>query len=300
MIDAAAFQELRPYLFAIAYRMLGSASDAEDVVQDAYLRAASGASNGIRSSKAYLATIVTRLCLDRLKSARAMREQYVGAWLPEPVLTAEGADVEGPAERHEWITLAFLTLLESLSPQERAVFLLREVFEYGYDEIARTVGLTPANCRQIFHRARGHVAGAPLSHARARPHQATVVERFKTALQAGDADAATALLAADVTLQADGGGKAPAARWPLAGQEQVARLLHGIIRAAARVRGEVDIVLHTAVVNAEPAVLIWLNGRLDTVFVCGVEEDRIARIFALRNPEKLRHLEASERHRLPH
>src|SRR5262249_18443918 len=150
--DAETFQSYRPLLFSIAYRMLSSASEADDVLQDAYLRFAATPREPIRSVKAYLSTIVTRLCLDRLKAARSVREQYLGPWLPEPILTVEGGlDMQRAAERHESITLAFLVLLEALTPQERAVFLLREVFEYEYSEIAEMLGLSAGNCRQLFH-----------------------------------------------------------------------------------------------------------------------------------------------------
>ena len=162
MTDTEAFQSYRPLLFSIAYRMLGSASEADDVLQDAYLRFAGAQSSGeeprVRSLKAYLSTIVTRLCLDRLKAARSVREQYLGPWLPEPVLTQED-DPQRDAELHESITMAFLVLREALTPQERAVFLLREVFEYEYAEIAEMLGVSPANCRQLFHRAKERVAG---------------------------------------------------------------------------------------------------------------------------------------------
>jgi RNA polymerase sigma-70 factor (ECF subfamily) len=292
MIDAADFQKLRPYLFSIAYRMLGSASDAEDVVQDAYLRAAGAELEEVRSMKAYMSTVVTRLSLDRLKSARAVREQYVGPWLPEPVLTVDGDEIERAVERYEGVTIAFLTLLESLSPQERAVFLLREVFDYEHSEIAEMLNLTPANCRQILHRAKTRMEKAKPGSEGPKPRQMDVVERFRTALQAGDAATATGLLAENVTWVADGGGKVPAAKVMLEGRDRVAALLEGLARAGTRLAAEATGHLETAAVNAEPGFLLWVNGRLDTVFVCSVVDDRIERVHAVRNPDKLRHLEA--------
>ena len=292
MIDAADFQKLRPYLFSIAYRMLGSASDAEDVVQDAYLRAAGAELEEVRSMKAYMSTVVTRLSLDRLKSARAVREQYVGPWLPEPLLTVDGDEIERAVERYEGVTIAFLTLLESLSPQERAVFLLREVFDYEHSEIAEMLELTPANCRQILHRAKTRMEKAEPRSERPKPRQMDVVERFMAALRTGDAAAATGLLAENVTWVADGGGKVPAAKVMLEGRDRVSALVEGLARAGARVLAEATVHLETTVVNAEPGILLWVNGRLDTVFVCSVVDDRIERVHAVRNPDKLRHLEA--------
>ena len=291
-MDAALFQELGPYLFSIAYRMLGSASDAEDMIQDAYLRA-HHAADDVRSEKAYLATIVTRLCLDRLKSARVTREEYVGPWLPEPILTGKENDPERATERYECVTLAFLTLLESLSPSERAVFVLREVFDYEHSEIADMLDLSQSNCRQILHRAKARIGRAQLREELPKPQERDVVDRFMAALEAGDAASATSLLAENVVWMADGGGKAPAAQVMLEGRDRVAALVEGIARAGVRVRAESTVLLRVAEVNREPAILLWVNGRLDIVFVCSVSDGRIERVHALRNPEKLRHLEVS-------
>jgi RNA polymerase sigma-70 factor (ECF subfamily) len=294
MIDVASFQAHRSHLFGIAYRMLGSASEAEDVLQDAWLRASAAPRTDIQSPRAWLGTIVTRLCLDRLKTARAQRETYVGPWLPEPILTAE-PDAERAVEQDEWVTLAFLTVLDSLAPQERAVFLLREVFDYDYAEIAGMLELTPANCRQLVHRAKGRIAGARPRRDRPRREELAVAERFMSALASGDADAAAALLTDEVTWRADGGGKVPAAKVTLTGRAHVGKLLHGLVRAGARLAATPGFRLHTAVVNAEPAVLVWVGERLDTVFVCSCEGERIAQVYAHRNPDKLRHLETALR-----
>lgn len=296
MTEAEAFQSYRPLLFSIAYRMLGSASEADDVLQDAYLRYAGAQSRGetpkqIRSLKAYLSTIVTRLCLDRLKAARAVREQYLGPWLPEPVLTQHD-DLEGDVERHESITLAFLVLLEALTPQERAVFLLREVFEYEYTEIGDVLGLSAANCRQLFHRAKQHVAEGRPRFRPAPERQRQLVERFLAATQRGDLQALTSMLAQDATFTADGGGKVPSARRPVHGRDAVAKLLIGLVRAAERVLQSAftDLRFDMTEVNGEPAVLLWLRDHLDTVFVYSLVDDQVAEIRALRNPDKLTYI----------
>ena len=258
-------------------------------------RVSSRAPRGRRSEveKAYLATIVTRLSLDRLKSARAVREEYVGPWLPEPILARPGVEPERAAERYESITLALLTLLEALSPSERAVFVLREVFDYEHSEIAEMLDLSPANSRQIFHRAKVLVEKARPHEESPKPQERQLVDRFMAALEAGDAASAAGLLAENVVWVADGGGKAPAAKVIIEGRDRVAALLEGIARAGVRVRAESTVHLRAAEVNREPAILLWVDGRLDTVFVCSVSDGRIERVDALRNPEKLRHLEES-------
>jgi RNA polymerase sigma-70 factor, ECF subfamily len=301
MTDAETFQSYRPLLFSIAYRMLGSGSEADDVLQDAYLRYAAAGSRGsegppteIRSLKAYLSTVVTRLCLDRLKAARATREQYLGPWLPEPVLTVDmAADPQGDAERHESITLAFLVLLEALTPQERAVFLLREVFEYEYPEIAEILGVSAANCRQLFHRAKEHIAeGRPrFRPAPERQHQ--LVERFLAATERGDIQALTSMLAQDVTFTADGGGKVPSARQPVHGRDAVAKLLIGLARNVEQALHVTFAELRFALadVNGEAALLLWVREHLDTVFVYSIADDQIAAIRVIRNPDKLSYIQ---------
>lgn len=293
MTNADSFEIHRAYLFAVAYRMLGSASEAEDVVQDAYLRYAGVARDDIRSTKAYLTTIVTRLCLDRLKAARAQREHYIGSWLPEPVLTnSQSADPEQIAEQHESITLAFLVLLESLSAQERAVFLLREVFEYEYEEIADIVQLSAANCRQLVHRAKAHLAAQRPRFQAAPARQQELVTRFLAATQRGDVDALAALLAQDVTLWADSGGKTPAPRKPVHGRAVIAPLfLRFVANTVSLVDDPVrDMRLAVAVVNDEPAVLLWIRDQLDSVLVVTADEHQISALRLIRNPEKLEYI----------
>jgi RNA polymerase sigma-70 factor (ECF subfamily) len=284
MISAERFEQLRPYLFSVAYRMLGSATEAEDVLQDAWLRA-SAAPGETRSDRAWLTTVVTRLCLDRLKSARASRERYTGIWLPEPVPTA---GVSGPEEtmlRHESITLAFLVILETLTPAERAAFLLREVFDYGYDEIAAILDASEAACRQWVHRAAERLRGW---RSRFRPdpaRQREIVQRFLSAVEKGDLAELHGVLSQDVVSMADGGGKAAAGLNALHGPEVVGKLFVGIWRR--RTTAPVDYRLEWSEANGECALLAFVEGRLDTVFVFSTDSERITDIHVLRNPDKL-------------
>jgi RNA polymerase sigma-70 factor (ECF subfamily) len=223
------FAELRPLLFSIAYRMLGSASEAEDIVQEAFLRYHRETAAGVEvdSPKSYLSAITTRLCIDHLRSARVRRESYVGTWLPEPLLTDEEADVARHAETADSLSMGFLVLLESLTPVERAVFLLREVFEYEYDEIASVVGKSEENCRQIAVRARRHVqAGRPRFEA-SKAQREELANRFFQAVVDGDVEELVGMLAADVVAYADGGGRATAFPRPVHGRDKVLRLMGG-------------------------------------------------------------------------
>ena len=292
MTDAALdqFQAHRPLLFGVAYRMLGSASDAEDVVQDAWLRYAAAQPADVRSPKAFLTTIVTRLCLDRLKSARAARETYVGPWLPEPLVTDTQPGPERSMALAESVTLAFMVLLETLTPEERAVFLLREVFEHDYADIAAMLETTPANCRQLFHRAKERIADRRPRFRDAAAAKRPLIDRFVHALRAGDAAEFSSVLAADVGFWSDGGGKVLAARRPVHGRDAVAHMLAGFRRAA----GGVDLAtvsLEVALVNGEPAMLMRIAGRLDSVYTFVIDDDAISAIRVVRNPDKLRYLE---------
>jgi RNA polymerase sigma-70 factor (TIGR02957 family) len=286
-MDQDVFNDDRPRLFAIAYRMLGSASDAEDVLQDAWLRYSGADSSSIRSPGAFATTIVTRLCLDRLKSARATREEYIGPWLPEPVLTSE---LESPAEkleRTESVTLAFLVLLEKLSPEERAVFLLREIFEYDHSEVADMLGTTADNSRQLLHRAKARIAeGRPRLIGTAQSRRA-VAERFARALSDGDSAGLTALLTTGVEMWSDGGGRASAARRPLIGRDQVLNFLIGLRRSAHATGVARDVSLQIEDVNAEPALVLRVGPRLESVFVFSVDGEAISGIRVVRNPDKL-------------
>jgi RNA polymerase sigma-70 factor (ECF subfamily) len=291
------FQANRPALFAVAYRMLGSATDADDVLQDAWLRFSAAQPSDLRSVKAYLTTIVTRLCLDRLKSARAVREEYVGTWLPEPVATDDRREPEGSLALAESVTLAFIVLLETLSPEERAVFLLREVFDYEYDEIAGMLDTTPANCRQLFHRARGRIAERKPRFRASVDERRPLIDRFVRAFRDGSEAELTSVLAADVGFWSDGGGKVLAARRPVFGRAQVVHMLVGFRRTAPAVGVALEsVTLDIAEVNGEPAVVLRVGGRLDGVYVMAVEDGAITAIRVVRNPDKLAYLD----HQLAH
>src|SRR4051794_29401434 len=230
-----AFERYRVLLFSIAYRMTGSASDAEDLVQETYLRYQASAGQEIVSLKAYLTTIITRLALDYLKSARVTREQYIGAWLPEPILTAEdGRFPLEDLEQQEELSLAFLRLLEALSPPERAVFLLHEVFNYPFSEVGSILEKTPANCRQIFHRARQALEDKRVRFEPEPQRQRQLLLSFLSASQAGDMAALTSLLAQDAVSWSDGGGKVQANPRPIHGQQAVARFWVSVSRLNQR------------------------------------------------------------------
>jgi len=291
-MDQDVFTTDRPLLFSIAYRMLGSATDAEDVLQDAWLRYRGVDPSTIRTPKAFATTIVTRLCLDRLKSAQRTREDYVGPWLPEPVLTSE---VEGPdtmLQRAESVTLAFLVLLEKLSPEERAVFLLKDIFEYEHAEIADILGTTVDNSRQLLHRAKARLAqGRPRLTGTMESRRA-IAERFSRAFSSGDGAELTALLAREVGLWSDGGGKASAARRPLLGRDQVLNFLLGLQRIAQASSATRDVSLRIEDVNSEPALVVRVGPRLESIFVFSIDaDDTVSGIRVVRNPDKLAHID---------
>ncbi len=282
------FESYRPYLFSIAYRMLGSAMDAEDMVQETYLRYQSTPKDDIRSLKAYLSTILIRLCMDQLQLARRKREQYVGPWLPEPILTADTAEVVDPQERvdkHESISLAFLVLLEQLQPFERAVFLMREVFEYDFAEIATMLDKSEAACRRSFSRAKLHLREhRPRFGASAETHRQLLNGYFQ-AMETGEITPLMNLLSENVTLWADGGGKVKgAATRPLTGREAVARFSVG---ARQRFVPPAGAHMEMAVVNGEPALVIRVGAQAVFVLSIEVEQGRIQAIRIIANPEKL-------------
>ena len=288
MTQVDAVVEYRPLLFAIAYRMLGSAMDAEDVVQDAYLRWQGAADGEVESPRAYLSTIVTRLCLDHLRSARVQREQYVGPWLPEPLLSEQEPDVAETTALHESLSMAFLVLLESLSPLERAVFLLHDVFAYDYAEIARIVGKTEANCRQLARRARGYIQARRPRFDPSPEQQERLTRQFVHACTTGDLPALMATLADDITLWSDGGGKVAAARRPIHGADAVARFLIGVVRKAPA-----GLTLGVRRVNGQPGLVTYLDGRPFGVLLLDVADGRIQALRFVVNPDKLQHLAAS-------
>jgi RNA polymerase sigma-70 factor (ECF subfamily) len=276
------FVSHRSLLFTVAYEMLGSAADAEDVVQETWLRWADGDRSDVRDPRAYLVRIVTRQALNRLRSLSRQREDYVGAWLPEPLLTSP--DVAEDVELAENVSIAMLTVLETLSPAERAVFVLRDVFDTTYDEISEAMGKSPAAVRQIAHRARGHVAARRPRMAVDRAEQEAVVEKFLAAISGGgELQAFMEVLAPDVVMVADGGGLVAAVQRPIVGVRKVATLL----ALGSKVTGWAAT---RAWFNGMPGVLVEIDGGVNAVSLA-VEDGRITRIYVIRNPHKLRSLE---------
>jgi RNA polymerase sigma-70 factor, ECF subfamily len=292
---AATYQTLRPLLFSIAYRMLGSVTEAEDIVQEAFVRYQRAVtSNGEPlSPKAYLSTVVTRLCIDQLQSARHRRESYVGEWLPEPLLTgpeqvaSPSPDPAAAAEQADSLSMAFLLLLERLSPIERAVFLLHDVFGYDYDETAGVVGRSAVNCRQIAHRARQHVeAGRPRFDVEASQRE-ELAARFFGAVEKGDMDALVSMLAADVEVHGDSAGAGVMWRRRIAGREHVGRLLATLGRQLGEVHGS----LEPTGVNGQPGALIRAaDGSLIAVFSVDIVDGQVQTFRSIISPGKLRHL----------
>jgi RNA polymerase sigma-70 factor (ECF subfamily) len=270
--------------------MLGAVTEAEDVVQEALLRhhRAQEAGVEIESDKAYLSAVTTRLAIDHLRSARVRREMYVGEWLPEPLVTDETApDTAGAAEQADSLSMAFLLVLERLSPVERAVFLLRDVFDYGYDEVATIVGKSEANCRQLAVRARRHVDAERPRFEASRRKREELAARFFAAVGDGDLQGLEELLAADVVVSGDAGGTSPSWPRPIVGRDRVARLLVGITQQAA----EVGLTLRPAEVNGQPgAIVVAPDGGLAYALSLEIADDVVQTVRSVRNPDKLRHL----------
>jgi RNA polymerase sigma-70 factor, ECF subfamily len=278
--DGATFEAHRPLLFSIAYRMLGSASEAEDVVQDAWLRARQDEHADIRSPRAYLTTIVTRLCIDHLRSAERTRMEYPGPWLPEPLAEPN----QESAELASSLTTAFLVMLEHLAPTERAVFLLREVFELDFDEIARSIGKSEVNTRQILTRARGRLRESRPRFTVSRGESEEIVQRFRHACVTGNVEELMAVLHADATFVADGGGKAAAPTSPVLGTDRIAEFLIDIV---GRVRwSESDPQLVT--INGAPGLLVRHPISGNGTYSFEIADGRIRQIYVVRNPDKLR------------
>ena len=285
-------------MFSIAYRMTGSISDAEDIVQEAFLRLTQALRDGtsIDSPKAFLATVTTRLAISHLRSARVRRESYVGAWLPEPLLAGApvgpaasrgDADPAELAETSDSLSMAFLVLLESLTPTERAVFLLHEVFGYDYKEIAGITGKSETNCRQILTRARHHVDDGKPRFDASREQREEVARRFFAAAEGGDLSDLLELLAPDVVMVGDGGGKAWATAQPISGAERVARLLLGLYRRAPKM----GVRLEPAYVNGQPGAVTYdPQDRVVNVFALDIADGRVQTIRSILNPDKLHHL----------
>lgn len=279
------FLRLRPKLFGLAYRMLGSQSDAEDVLQDAWLRWQGAERRELRSPEAWLTTVVTRLSIDRLREAKKERERYTGPWLPEP-LVEEAAAPERAAELASDVSLAFLMVLERLAPEERAVFLLREAFDMDYPEVARMLGKSEEACRQMLHRAKERVReGKPRFQVNPEAHR-RLLDRFVTASRSGDREQLMELFAPDVRMSSDGGGKVPAVLRVLEGAERVARFYTQISRLTA-VR---SLTFRHAEINGEPGLLQILDGKLVGAVTLVTDGAHILDIYTVRNPDKLKHI----------
>ena len=280
--SAQAFDQYRGLLFAIAYRMLGSATDAEDIVQEAFVRWLQAGDEQVQSPKAYLSAIVVRLCINQAESARARREVYVGSWLPEPIRTSHCPDLVETAMLDETLSFAFLVLLQRLGSLERAVFLLREVFEYDYAEIAEMVGKSEANCRQILRRAHRHLDQHRPRFEVSREQQTRLTEQFLRASTGRDMQGLLNLLTDDIVFIGDGGGKVPVALKPVHGPDKVARGTTGGLRFfSPQMQTRIE------EVNGQPAIIGYLDGYPCGVLICELEGERIRRIYAVVNPEKL-------------
>jgi len=282
-------EELRPAAFAISYRMLGSVAEAEDVVQEALLRLHTALERGerIESPRAYVATVATRLAIDVLRSARVRRESYVGEWLPEPLVSDSSDDPARHAEMTDSLSLAFLVLLESLSPEQRAVFLLHDVFDYGYSEIAEIVGMSEANARQLAARARRHLQEQRPRFEASREQRDELAHRFFAAARQGELASLEALLAADVVLHGDGGGKVPALARARFGRRRVARTLTAWFRQGAKVP---EPELREVEVNGQPGAVLMAGGGVVSVMALDIADGRVQGIRSIVNPDKLGHV----------
>lgn len=270
--------------------MLGSVADAEDMVQEAFIRWQAASDEEIRAPKAYLSTIVTNLSINHLTSARRKREEYIGPWLPEPLITDENQDPMRNIQMADSLSMAFMILLEALSPLERAVFLLREVFDYEYEEIARMIGKTEANCRQMVSRARLHIRERRPRFDVSVDMQSRLTGQFMQACASGDLGGLMSLLAEDVTLLSDGGGRVTAARKPITGADHVARFLTGLVKKAAS-----NLSVRPTNVNGQPGFITYLDGRLQNVVSLDIADNRVRGIFIVVNPDKLRKVSAEEK-----
>ncbi|MBA0048953.1 RNA polymerase sigma-70 factor [Mycobacteroides sp. LB1] len=283
MNHADLFTHLRPLLFTIAYEMLGSATEADDVLQESYLRWAQVDLDTVTDTKAYLAQIVSRQSLNTLRANSRRREEYVGPWLPEPMRVAED-DASTDVVLAESVSMAMLVVLETLAPDERAVFVMREVFGFDYSEIASTVCKSEAAVRQMAHRAREHVQSRRRRFTPTDQQTEELTTKFLLAAAGGDVEALVEMLAPDAVWTSDGGGKVSAARRPVYGADRVARVAIGLSRAAASFP---DVRLELSTYNSMPALLIYSEGRLDAVLAVSITDGKVAHVFAIRNPDKL-------------
>lgn len=282
---AERFTLLRPLLFTIAYEILGSATEADDVLQDSYLRWADVDLSTVRDTKSYLARLVTRQALNTLRAQARRREEYVGPWLPEPLLLEDqdAQDASSDVVLAESVSMAMLILLETLTPDERAVFVLREVFGFDYGEIAESVGKPAATVRQVAHRAREHVQARRKRFGSVDSRRnAEITAQFLTTAANGDVEALVGMLAPDAVWMADGGGKVSAARKPVVGAEKVAKAIVGLLR-----KTHAQLRIETVTCNSAPAVVLYLAGRMEGVITVEIVDDKITNFYAMRNPDKL-------------
>jgi RNA polymerase sigma-70 factor (ECF subfamily) len=282
----AVFDQYRGLLFSIAYRMLGTVSDAEDMIQETFLRWHTSREEEVESPRAYLVTIVSRLCINHLQSARIQREEYAGVWLPEPIVTDPRDDPFHLIRVDESLSMAFLVLLERLNPMERAVFLLKEVFEYDHHEISSIVGQTEVYCRQILKRAKQHVSSSRPRFQAAEPVRSKLLASFLKATETGEMSGLLSLLTEDVVLRSDGGGKAVAVPNAVYGAGRVSTgILGGLARLVPR-----SLVRRLAQINGEPGLINYLDGRPHSVLTIDTKDGRISAIYIVTNPDKLNHL----------
>ena len=281
-MDIETFNQHRPLLFSVAYRMILSVMDAEDTLQEAFLRWQHVSSAEVDAPKAYLSAVVTRLCIDHLRSARVQREQYVGPWLPEPLIAEQAPDPADTSLLHESLSMAFLVLLESLNPTERAVFLLHDVFGYDFAEVARIVGKSEANCRQIARRAREYIMARRPRFDPSLERQRQLTREFAQACASGNMEALLEVLAEDIVLWSDGGGKARAARRPIHGATAVARFLLGVLD-----KSPPGLAARLTHVNGQPGIIAHVDDHIVSVLTLDIVDGRIQAIHIVVNPDKL-------------
>lgn len=286
------FNAHRPLLLSIAYRMLGSRADAEDAVQETFLRWQSVGDEQVQSPRSWLAAVITRLCIDNLRSARAQREVYVGPWLPEPVVTGQNPGPDTSVELAESLTMAFMVLLESLTAVERAAFLLHEIFDYDYSEIAGILGKSEANCRQMIHRAKEHVAKRHRRFEPSREETGRIAERFLETSRSGDVQNLMTLFAEDAVMMSDSGGKVRAALNPVRGADPIARFVVGVLRKGG-VPADAEVRLME--LNEQPAFIVVQHGQPSSATVLDIREGLIRNLFIVVNPDKLSGLMALAR-----
>lgn len=283
MDEVSVFEQQRSYLRGLAYRMTGSLADAEDVVQEAYLRWNGADTESVREPRAFLATLVTRLCLDQLKSARARRETYVGPWLPEPVLDTQALTADAMTELAQDVSVALMLALERLSPVERAAFLLHDVFGYDHPEIAEMLGKSPAACRKLAERARVHVRASRIRTQPTEEECSRVIDAFLHAVTRGDATVLGEVLVADAVLYSDGGGRVPAATNPIHGRDRILRFVLGVAAKACPVSMSVKL----AKLNGMPGLLLFHEGKLVQATAFELDAEGVTAIYSVRNPDKL-------------